>query len=116
MRNRTVFLFVLFILGMFVAMVLTSEGVPAYAKATRVEARETVQADKTLAYVEPFKVRKGTPRRLYVEFRDGSAWVFTPCKQEDSRNCFWWAESRGNGKGKSFVALGARTIYLGERA
>lgn len=116
MSNRTVLLFVLFILGMFTAMVLLSNGTPAYAKAVRVEARETVKADKVLTYVEPFKVRKGTPRRLYVEFRDGSAWVFTPCKQEDSRNCFWWAEGRGNGEGKSFVNLRGRTIYLGEQA
>ena len=114
MRNRTVFLFVIFILALFGAMLVASGD--AEAKAVRVEARETAKSDKTLTYVEPFKVRKGVPRRLYVEFRDGSAWVFTPCKMEDSRDCFWWAEGRGNKKGHSFIDLGGRTIYLGERA
>lgn len=84
----------------------------AEAKATRIEARVTDKADKALRYVEPFRVKKGTPRRLYVEFADGSAYVFTPCRYEDSRNCFWWASTSGNGTGHSFLDLGGRVVYL----
>ena len=115
MHNRTVTLFVIFILALFAAMLVAST-TPAHAKAVRVEARDTAKSDKTLSYVEPFRLRgkkgKRVPTRLYVEFRDGSAWVFTPCKNEDSRNCFWWAEGRGNGRGHSFIDLGGRVIYL----
>ena len=55
----------------------------AQARAVRVESRATVQVDRTLAYVEPFRIRcepgmrECKPTRLYVEFRDGSAWVIT---------------------------------------
>lgn len=85
--------------------------VDASAKAVRIEKRDTA-VTKTLAYVEPFKVRKGTPKRLYVEFSDGSSWVFTPCKYEDSRNCFWWAPARGNKRGHSFLDLRGTVHYL----
>ena len=99
---------------MGLGLVLVSVG-PAEAKATRVEKADR-SGGKVLAYVEPYRVKrykgKRQPTRLYVEFRDGSAWHFTPCKEEDSRNCFWWAPKRGNGKGKSFVDLRGKVIRL----
>lgn len=92
------------ILAIAVLLMIGVAVVDASAKAVRVEKRDTT-VSKTLSYVEPFKVRKGTPKRLYVEFSDGSSFVFTPCKYEDSRNCFWWAPSRGNKAGHSFLDL-----------
>jgi hypothetical protein len=42
----------------------------------------------------------------------GALWVFLavlgglpPCEWEDSTGCFWDAQERGNGLGRSFVAL-----------
>ena len=29
----------------------------------------------------------------------------TPCPTEDSTNCFWDAQSRGNGQGRSYMDL-----------
>jgi len=31
--------------------------------------------------------------------------VNTPCESEDSANCVWDAETRGNGEGRSFLSL-----------
>jgi hypothetical protein len=33
------------------------------------------------------------------------------CAEEDSTNCYWDAQSRGNGKGTSFVNLNGTTYY-----
>lgn len=82
----------------------------ADAKAVRIEKADR-PGGKVLAYVEPYTTRKGKAR-LYVEFRDGSAWRFTPCRYEDSNNCFWDAQNRGNGIGNSFVALRGKRYYL----
>jgi len=35
-----------------------------------------------------------------------------PCQTEDSRNCHWQAESRGNGQGASFVDIGGVMFRL----
>lgn len=103
------------VLSLIAALALVVGGVGALdtadAKAVRIEQADR-KGGKTISYVEPFKIRKGEPRRLYVEFKDGSAWIFTPCKQEDSRNCFWWASTRGVPGGHSFIDLRGRLIYL----
>lgn len=41
----------------------------------------------------------------YVELRDGSEWMATPCRTEDSTACWWDACRRGNGEGTSFLAV-----------
>ena len=33
------------------------------------------------------------------------------CKTEDSDNCFWNAQVRGNGEGRSFIVLDGRVFY-----
>jgi hypothetical protein len=35
-----------------------------------------------------------------------------PCEQEDSSNCYWDAQTRGNGHGRSFVDVAGLTIPL----
>lgn len=32
-------------------------------------------------------------------------WMSSPCKYEDSSNCFWDATIQGNGKGRSFYSI-----------
>lgn len=32
-------------------------------------------------------------------------WLITPCKYEDSRNCYWNAGEAGNGRGHSFYSI-----------
>lgn len=53
---------------------------------------------------------KGT-RWTYVTLRDGSEWAASPCRQEDSRNCWWNARVRGNGLGTSFLNLNGHYHY-----
>lgn len=39
--------------------------------------------------------------------------VFPPCEYEDSTMCYWDAEERGNGQGRSFVSISEDLIiYL----
>lgn len=40
--------------------------------------------------------------------------VLPACAQEDSTNCIWDAEERGNGTGRSFVNLDGTVYYEGE--
>lgn len=35
-----------------------------------------------------------------------------PCPYEDSKNCYWNAETMGNGQGQSFVTIGNIDIYF----
>jgi len=55
-----------------------------------------------------------TARRGYVEARlnNGALYRLRPCKQEDSRNCYWDAEFRGNGAGHSFADIRGSVVYL----
>lgn len=99
------------VLAAIVAALIVGMPSAASAKAVRLESADR-PSDKTLSYVEPVHVRKGTPKRLYVEFADGSTWSFTPCRVEDGRNCFWWASTMGVPGGNSFIDLRGRTYYL----
>lgn len=35
-----------------------------------------------------------------------------PCATEDSDHCFWDARQRGDGKGRSFIAIGESVYYV----
>jgi hypothetical protein len=37
-----------------------------------------------------------------------------PCQFEDSMDCHWDAATQGNGKGRSFNAVGGQVIYVAE--
>lgn len=88
---------------------------PANAEATKIGDRTTTHTDKRVARVERWTA-KGEPTLVQVQFRDGSVFVFTPCKREDSRNCFWDAGRSGNGRGRSFVDLRGKTYRVPARA
>jgi hypothetical protein len=50
--------------------------------------------------------------KTYIELRDGSEWVATPCRAEDSRNCWWNAKVRGiGGQGHSFLNIRGNYHY-----
>lgn len=59
----------------------------------------------------------GTPRDphyvVYDERGDTErvAVVLTECVTEDSDNCFWDADTMGNGKGTSFVVIDGVTYF-----
>lgn len=36
---------------------------------------------------------------------DGPRWQTRPCKEEDSNNCYWNAQTQGDGMGHSFYAV-----------
>lgn len=38
--------------------------------------------------------------------------MYTPCVTEDSDNCYWDAQTSGNGQGRSFVVLDGVVHYL----
>lgn len=42
----------------------------------------------------------------------GTRVTIPPCATEDSDNCYWMAETMGNGKGMSFVTIDGQTYYL----
>ena len=50
--------------------------------------------------------------RLFVELNNGALYVLRPCKVEDSEHCYWDAQRRGNGYGRSFVRVAHRTLYV----
>lgn len=37
---------------------------------------------------------------------------FKPCREEDSRRCYWNALKRGNGYGHGFISLPGRTVWV----
>lgn len=45
---------------------------------------------------------------------DAPRWQTRPCKYEDSVNCYWDAQARGNGEGHSFysVRVGKKVCHL----
>jgi hypothetical protein len=48
----------------------------------------------------------------FVQLRDGSEWMATPCRYEDGRNCWWNAALRGNGEGRSFLSIRGHRHYV----
>lgn len=79
--------------------------------------RQIEEADRVVrslrpVYVEPNDVNT----RWYVEFNDGSAYRFRPCKSDDSVGCFWNADVRGNEFGYSFINLDGHTYRLWRKA
>lgn len=51
-------------------------------------------------------------RKLVAVFNDDSTWEFGPCKYEDSRNCWWDADKRGNKAGHTFINLRGQVFFL----
>lgn len=44
----------------------------------------------------------------------GYVWALTPsCATEDSTNCYWDANTQGNGQGRSFIDINGTAYYFG---
>lgn len=86
------------------AVAFTLAPSPANAKAVQVEQAEVERPHRNpVLYVEHVQ-----RRWFYVELADGSTWMVTRCRHEDSNNCWWNARTRGNGEGRSFVVIHRR--------
>lgn len=51
---------------------------------------------------------------FYLKFRPAdswSTWTLRPCPTEDSINCYWLADTQGNGTGRSFINFDGHTYY-----
>ena len=95
--------------ALLVALVIFTFGL---ANAPRAEAsadRVTVIAHATTEVnrIHPIKVEKVSVRDLDVTLNNGAVLRATPCRTEDSSNCYWLGRHRGNGHGRSFLALGS---------
>lgn len=74
----------------------------------------TVRLEKPVRHVQHVRVtyvHKSKSGPKWVEFNTGSLWSVVACKTDDSRNCYWDASKRGNGKGRDFVNLNGKTFY-----
>lgn len=74
---------------------------------------EFVSAETQKPYVSrvtPVEKRVHTVWR--VEWSDGKRLTLWPCKYEDSRHCYWQADTMGNGYGTSFVHARQKHWFL----
>lgn len=51
-----------------------------------------------------------------VEWSDGKRLTLLPCKYEDSRHCYWQADTMGDGYGTSFVHARRKHWFLNHYA
>lgn len=80
--------------------------VPGAAHAEQLESADRKVDTVRVTYVEPVG-----RRALFVELNNGAAYRLNPCRVEDGRQCYWDADNRGNGIGRSFVSVGGRVIF-----
>ena len=84
-------------------VVLLAATLPANARATRVWPAVTAVPAAEL-HVKRVHISPSSGV-LHVRLSNGARWRLTPCKHEDSRDCYWNARKRGNGIGRSFIDL-----------
>ena len=95
-----------------VVLALAALTVPATsAEAAQPSAVRLESPTRAVKHVRVTYVQKTRNARLWIEFNTGSLWSVTPCRYEDSNNCYWNARKHGNGKGRSFVTLRGKTYY-----
>lgn len=111
--SRTTTSAVLAVIITVIALLTASATVLASTSTAAAGAPTAVRAQVHDAFYAPLRVRghgrciiakSDAQRRAQLRCRDGLALRLRPCRLEDSRRCFWHAISRGNGKGRSFVA------------
>lgn len=100
-------------LKLIVATVLALGGLtlvsqPAQAATGAVRLEAPVRSASPVKFVG---VKYVSSTRVHVRFNTGSKWSVPTCKHEDSSNCYWDAKRRGNGHGRSFVALKGKVYY-----
>lgn len=80
---------------------------PGRAYAVPIEPADHHVTTLRVTYVEPAV----GPQDLYVELNNGATYALKPCRVEDGRQCYWDADARGNGVGRSFVRVSGQLIY-----
>lgn len=85
---------------------LTSQPASAITGAVRLEA-----PTRSASPVGFTAVRYVSATRVHVRFNTGSLWSVPTCQHEDSSNCYWDAQRRGNGLGRSWVHLNGKVYY-----
>lgn len=93
-----------------VAILVAAIPSPAHSAVTPLEGADSHPRHVRVAYAEPL-----TRGHVYVELNNGATYRFTPCAREDSRNCYWDAQTRGNGHGHSFVNLAGDVLRIPAR-
>jgi hypothetical protein len=88
-------------------VLLAEEAHAAPAGAVRLEA-----PTRHVEHVRATYVQQAGKARVWAEFNTGSLWSLPTCKHEDSRNCYYDAKRRGNGKGRSFANIKGKTYYV----
>lgn len=111
---KKLIVFIIATLLTFGVGVLSAPSASANVEAEKVFPNGTIRFDRShwvkereLRYVE--LMPKG---HAYVEFNDGSSWLFAPCVYEDSGRCYWDAGHRGNKVGTSFIRFKGKTFRL----
>jgi hypothetical protein len=74
-------------------------------------AEQLEPADRDVTRVRVTYVEPAGTRALYVELNNGATYHLNPCRSEDGRQCYWDADDRGNGIGRSYVVVAGRVIY-----
>lgn len=92
--------------GIVAAAVATLILAPAAAHADQLEPADRNVDTVRVTYVEPVGARG-----LFVELNNGAVYRLQPCRYEDSRHCYWDADSRGNGIGRSFIRVSGRIVF-----
>lgn len=52
------------------------------------------------------------PGHTYVVLNNGATFDMITCEVEDGRNCFWNSHTLGNGRGRSFVDIKGKAVYV----
>lgn len=94
---------------------LTLGGTALLAEEAHAAPAGAVRLEPPVRHVKHVKVtyvHKSKSAPVWVEFNTGSLWSLPTCKHEDSRNCFYDAKRRGNGKGRSFANIKGKTYHV----
>ena len=102
--------------------------VAATATATAILGAPTVRAEAAVDHFHACSESWQSPRSALAQQCRDDGWTvrgravvspghrlrhntFAPCELEDSSFCYWDAAERGNGRGRSFIALRQRVVY-----
>jgi hypothetical protein len=97
------------------ASIALAAGLTTFVASPADAAPRAVRLEPPVRHVKHVKVtyvHKSKSYPKWVEFNTGSLWSLPRCKHEDSRNCFYDAKRRGNGKGRSFADIKGKTYYV----
>lgn len=98
--------FLLAVVALLASLALSTQSASAATGAVRLE-----PPTRSASPVKFVSVKYVSSTRVHVRFNTGSKWSVPTCKYEDSSNCYWDAQRRGNGQGRSWVHLNGKVYY-----